>query len=186
MMTERPVPLGAGSAMTVLWRDASKHSDANENTLVVRLDASGRRLLLAGDAEAGGRSSPSTQPAASSIEAGLIACCSAALRSDVLVVGHHGSLTSSRRSFLDAVGAKVFVISSGPHPYSGVTLPDAPVIAELAGRGLLLRTDDGDDACELRDRKVGPDVDESPGGCSSVLVRLSPSEVTAGPSPVVD
>lgn len=28
--------------------------------------------------------------------------------------GHHGSLTSSRTAFLDAVGAKIFVTSSGP------------------------------------------------------------------------
>lgn len=186
MMTAAPVPLGPGSSMTVLWRDASRHSDPNENTLVVRLDAGGRRVLLAGDAEAGGRQDPSVAPSPRSIEAGLLACCAAGVRADVLVVGHHGSETSSRRPFLDAVGAGVFVISSGPHPYSRVVLPDESVVAELASRGRVLRTDADDDACELSERKVGPDADESPGGCDSVVVRLTPAAVLAGPSPVRD
>lgn len=186
MMTAIPVPLAAGASMSVLWRDASRHSDPNENSVVVRLDVGGRRLLLAGDAEGGGRQLPTTQPSPSSVEAKLLACCSAELRADVLVVGHHGSLTSSRRAFLDAVGATVFVVSSGPHPYSRVVLPDAPVIAELAARGRVLRTDVDDEACGLRESKVGPDVDESPGGCSSVLVRLDGAEVKAGASPARD
>lgn len=186
MMTDQPVPLGPGSSMSILWRDSSHHSDPNENTVVVRLDAGGRRVLLAGDAEAGGRQAPSTTPSPTSVEAGLLQCCSALLRSDVLVVGHHGSLTSSRRAFLDAVGAGVFVVSSGPHPYSRVVLPDADVIAELTSRGRVLRTDVDDDACELDERKVGPDADESPGGCSNILIRLAPAAVTATPSPVAD
>lgn len=186
MMTGTPVPLGSGSSMTILWRDASHHADPNENTLVVRLDAAGRRLLLAGDAEAGGRQPPATPPSPTSIEAGLLACCTAALRADVLIVGHHGSLTSSRRAFLDAVGAGVFVVSSGPHPYSRVVLPDAGVIAELTARGRVLRTDVEDEACGLAVRKLGPDADESPGGCSSVLVGLSPAGVKADYSPARD
>jgi competence protein ComEC len=186
MMTDQPVPLGPGSSMSILWRDSSHHSDPNENTLVVRLDASGRRVLLAGDAEAGGRQAPATPPSPTSIEAGLLRCCALALRADVLVVGHHGSMTSSRRVFLDAVGAGVFVVSSGPHPYSGVLLPDGAVIDELASRGRVFRTDTDDEKCGLAERKVGPDADESPGGCSSVLVRLTPLAVSAGPSAVAD
>ena len=186
MMTDRPVPLGPRSTMTMVWRDASRHSDPNENTVVVRLDAEGHRLLLAGDAEGGGRQPPSTAPSANSIEAGLLACCAAALRADALIVGHHGSLTSSRRMFLDAVGATIFVISAGPHPYSRVVLPDAAVIAELTSRGRLLRTDIDDDACELQERKVGPDADESPGGCSSVLIRMDQVGVSADYSPASD
>ncbi len=185
-MTDQPVPLGLASSMSILWRDSSPHSDPNENTVVVRLDAGGRRVLLAGDAEAGDRQPPATPPSSTSIEAGLLRCCAAALKADVLIVGHHGSMTSSRRVFLDAVGANVFVVSSGPHPYSGVTLPDGAVIAELATRGNVLRTDIDDEGCGSRQRKVGPDADESPGGCSSVLVTLGPLGVAADPSPVID
>jgi hypothetical protein len=94
-----------------------------------------------GDAEAGGRQSPAVLPSPGSIEGVLLTCCASELAAQVLVVGHHGSRTSSRRAFLDAVGASVFVVSSGPKTYSGVVLPDADVIAELEARGQLFRTD---------------------------------------------
>lgn len=180
MITAAPVPLGPGASMTFLHRDATRHSDPNENTLVVRLDIGGRRVMLAGDAEGGGRLPPEQPPSDRSVEAELLACCRADLAADVLVVGHHGSLTSSRRAFLDAVGARTYVISSGPHPYSRVVLPDAAVVAELASRGRVLRTDEGDEACGLAERKVGPNADESPGGCSSVVVTVEGGAVTAG------
>src|SRR3546814_3981510 len=77
------------------------------NSVVVRLDLGSRRILLAGDAEGGERKPPSEPPESGSVEAKLIACCAADLKSDVLIVGHHGSLTSSRRAFLDAVGASI-------------------------------------------------------------------------------
>lgn len=174
-MTSAPVPLGAGAQMTILYRDAGPHSDPNENTVVVRLDLGGKRILLAGDAEAGGRDAPATAPGTQSIEAKLIACCILDLRADVLVVGHHGSLTSSRRAFLNAISASTYIISSGPHPYSGVVLPDHDVVAELQSRGQVFRTDLNDAQCEANPAKIGPDADESPGGCSNIVVSISPS-----------
>ena len=41
--------------MTFLYADGSHHSGFNENSLVTRLDLGARRVLLMGDAEAGGR-----------------------------------------------------------------------------------------------------------------------------------
>jgi beta-lactamase superfamily II metal-dependent hydrolase len=186
MMTDQPVELGPSTSMTVLYRDASAHHDPNENTVVVRLDYGARRVLLAGDAEGGSRLEPiasadgtrvmpPTPPSSGTIEAQLLACCMAALKADVLVVGHHGSLTSSRKPFLDAVGASTYVISSGPHPYSKKVLPDPEVEAELRGRGQLFQTDLDDEQCEADETKIGPDADESPGGCDSVVVTVSPS-----------
>lgn len=186
MMTRAPVALGPSATMSILHIDSKRHSDPNDNSVVVRLDLGDRRVLLAGDAEAGDRDTVGTPPRRTSIEGKLLDCCIADLRADVLIVGHHGSLTSSRKPFLDAIGAKVFVISSGPHPYQGVQLPDEAVETELRRRGTLLSTKDGDEACLNAIRKVGLDADESPGGCSSVLVTLGPEGVTAGPSPVVD
>ena len=92
----------------------------------------------------------------------------------MLVVGHHGSKTSSRDAFLDAVGAKIFAISSGPHPYRSVHLPDAEIVADLEHRGTLYRTDVDDDACDNNPNKIGPDADESPGGCDNILITIDP------------
>ena len=60
------------------------------------------------------------------------------------MVGHHGSETSSRQAFLNAVGASTFIVSSGPTKYGSVTLPDAVVISELESRGQVFRTDTND------------------------------------------
>jgi len=178
-MTAAPVTLGPGTAMTMLYRDAAHHADPNENSVVVRLDFGSRRILFAGDAEGGGRELPGSLPGPNSIEGKLIACCAADLRSDVLIVGHHGSLTSSRRAFLDKVGASIYVISSGPHPYSKVVLPDPSIETELRSRGELLQTDLDDDRCASDEAKIGPDNDESPGGCDNVVVSISPSGIVA-------
>ena len=91
--------------MTFLHADGSKHSSFNENSLVLRLDLGTSKILLMGDAQASGRANPNTPPGAQSLEGILLACCSSELRADVLIVGHHGSKTSSRVKFLNAVGA---------------------------------------------------------------------------------
>ena len=195
MMDAAPVPLGAGARMRFLYRDPANHSDPNENSVVVRLDLGSRRILLAGDAEGGERKPPSEPPESGSVEAKLIACCAADLKSDVLIVGHHGSLTSSRRAFLDAVGASIYTISSGPYPYRRVRLPDDEIVAELQERGEVLRTDKSDlfrtgdemGSCEMRTRKIGPDADETPGGCDNILITIGGSgALTADYNPAMD
>ena len=113
-------------------------------------------MLFMGDAEAGGRSLPSTKPKLSSIEVELLACCTAELKADVLVVGHHGSKTSSRTAFLAAAGAHLFLVSAGPTKYPTVVLPDDEIITELEGRGQVFRTDFDDGACATSAEKVGP------------------------------
>ena len=158
--------------MTFLYADGSKRSNFNENSLVVRLDLGSRRVLLMGDAEAGGRNPPATEPGGSSIEGKLLACCAADLKADVLVVGHHGSKTSSRKKFLDAVKALIFVVSSGPKKYATVVLPDAEIVTELDQRGQVFRTDLEDDTCPTSPDKVGPKEDGKPGGCDNVLVTI--------------
>jgi competence protein ComEC len=195
MMDAAPVALGVGARMHFLYRDPRNHADPNGNSVVVRLDLGSRRVLLAGDAEGGERELPSEPPQPNSIEARLIACCAADLKSDVLVVGHHGSLTSSRRAFLDAVGASIYAISSGPYPYRRVRLPDPEIVTELEGRGEVYRTDrddlyrieDENRSCELNPRKIGSDADETPGGCNNVLIEIGPSgTMRAGYNAVAD
>ncbi len=186
-MTAAPIALGQGARMSILYRDARPHSDPNGNSVVVRLDLGTRRILLTGDAEGGDREPPAMPARANSIEGQLIACCRSDLAADVLVVGHHGSLTSSRTAFLNAVDADIYAVSSGPHPYSGVTLPDDEIMIELGRRGQVLRTDVDDHRCESDASKVGPDADQSPGGCSNILIEISPAgTITASYREVAD
>jgi hypothetical protein len=53
-----------------------------------------------------------------------------------------------------------------------VTLPDADVISELAGRGDVFRTDVNDAACAANPAKVGPDNDGKRGGCTNIRLRI--------------
>lgn len=179
-LTPSTVSLGPNASMTFLYVDTTPYRDPNENSVVVRLDLNGRRILLMGDAEAGQRADPLSAPDPNSIEDRLIHCCGAALAADVLVAGHHGSKTSSRVSFLNAVQAArtpaeetIFIISSGPFKYSGTSLPDREVVEELDRRGALFRTDINDAACKLNPAKVGPDRDGKVGGCENVLITIS-------------
>lgn len=174
----REVPLGRQATMTVLAADGSPLPDYNANSVVVRLQLGSRAVLLMGDAEAGGRHSPNDPPKPRSVEGILLACCSAALRADVLVAGHHGSRTSSRTALLDAVGATDFVISAGPTRYASVTLPDRDVMDELLRRGRVWRTDRDDAACLVMTVKVGRDADGQPGGCDNVRLDITTDGVT--------
>jgi beta-lactamase superfamily II metal-dependent hydrolase len=177
VISATPISLGAGASMTILHADSTKRDPhLNDASVVVRLDLGSRRVLLPGDAEAGGeRSPPTVPPRPDSVEGKLLICCTPDLRSDVLVAAHHGSKTSSRNTFLDAVGASDFVISSGPKKYSGTQLPSQEVVDELTRRaaakgGKLLRTDRDDEACKDNPAKVGRDDDGKPGGCDNVRI----------------
>jgi beta-lactamase superfamily II metal-dependent hydrolase len=172
-ISSTPLSIGTNAQMTILHADGTRTSSYNEATVVVRLDLGSRRLLLAGDAEGGGRRPPTDPPRANTVEADLIECCAAAgLRADILVVGHHGSKTSSRTAFLDAIGATQFIVSSGLTRYSGVKLPDQEVLTELGTRGTIWRTDLNDDTCGQNPAKIGPDNDGRPGGCDNILIEL--------------
>jgi beta-lactamase superfamily II metal-dependent hydrolase len=184
------IPLGAGAQMTILHANGNARSNhLNDASVVTRLDLGTRHILLMGDA--GGenevRHPPSTPARPDSVEGELLANFRTALPADVLIVGHHGSMTSSRVNFLDAVGAHDFVISVGPKLYSGTRLPDAAVVTELTGRGSVWRTDRNDAACPKNPRKIGTDNDGKPGGCDNVQIVIDPTgAITAGYSPLTD
>ena len=167
---EEKIQLGNQAWMTFLYADGSKQASFNDNSLVVRLDLGTHRILLMGDAEAGGRNTPSTP--AQGIEGDLLTCCAADLQAEVLIVGHHGSKTSSRQNFVKTVGAKTFVISAGPTKYATVVLPDEEIVTELEGIGQVYRTDLNDGTCGKSTEKVGPKNDGNPGGCDNVLITL--------------
>ncbi len=147
--------------------------DANDASIVLALDLAGTRVLFMGDATAGDRADPDRPPTRGSVEGALLAERPAALRADVLVVGHHGSKTSSRDAFLAAVRPRLAIVSSGPRPYGRVVLPDPEVLAALGAQGArVLRTDVDDTGCRSAEAKIGPDADGAPGGCSAVTITL--------------
>jgi competence protein ComEC len=106
--------------------DAASTRKSNALSCVLRVQGGGRSLLLTGDIE-----SPQ--------EAALLAR-GAALRSEVLVVPHHGSRTSSTATFLDAVAPQVAVVQAAYRSRFGHPAPD--VLARYEARGItVVRTD---------------------------------------------
>jgi competence protein ComEC len=118
--TVRPLwPRGTGSAC------ADPALDANDNSVVLRVEFGRGALLLAGDVEA---------PA----EVDLVAL--GGLRSQVLKVPHHGSDSSSSLAFLKAVSPRVAVVSCGAGNSFG--FPDEQVVERYRSLRIpLVRTD---------------------------------------------
>lgn len=111
----------------------------NERSLVLAVDYAGRRLLLTGDA-------------GEATERALIARYGAALRSDVLKVGHHGSRSSTSPDFLAAVAPRVAIVSVRADPRR--RLPDELVLERLRRAGARVFRTDRSGAVTVA---VGPD-----------------------------
>jgi len=106
---------------------AASLKDPNEASAVALVQYGRVRFLMTGDAEAGE-------------EEWMLAHDRAALRADVLKVGHHGSSTSSTLPFLDAVQPRLALISVGAENTYGH--PSPAVVRSLVARGVqVLRTD---------------------------------------------
>jgi competence protein ComEC len=89
----------------------------NDASLVVRVEAGGRRLLFPGDLERAG-------------ELGLVASQRGELRAAVLKLAHHGSRTSSTEAFLAAASPALAVASAPRHGRFG--MPHAEALARVA------------------------------------------------------
>lgn len=92
-----------GVDFRVLYPTAAERAaaaDTNGRSCVLRIASPGGRVLLTGDLDADG-------------EARLAARDAAALAGEVLVVGHHGSDSSSSLAFLEAVRPRFALISAG-------------------------------------------------------------------------
>lgn len=131
----RIVPLTRNQAFDyggVRWRVLSPPADfaprtaGNNDSLVLRLDWSGRSLLLTGDSE--------KQVESEILDAGILP------RTEVLKVAHHGSATSSSEPFLDAAHPAFALISAGFE--NSYRFPSERVLERLEARGIpVLRTD---------------------------------------------
>jgi competence protein ComEC len=165
--------LGQGAHFQILHANGVDFSDPNRTSLVLRVDLGDTSLLLVGDAESGARAEPTSAPG--DIEAYLLEHYPLALDVDLMQVGHHGSLTSSRLDFVRAVSPEVALIGAGPRKYGSVVLPDAQTVQTYVDEGAtVLRTDTNDAACPEADR-VGVD-DLKPGGCDNWVITLAPGQ----------
>jgi competence protein ComEC len=93
----------------------------NDSSCVLRVEADGAVALLPGDI---GRH----------VEARLVRELGVRLRADVLVVPHHGSLTSSSEAFLAQVNPRWAVVASGGDNRFG--LPKAEIVDRYRARGI--------------------------------------------------
>jgi competence protein ComEC len=87
-----------GVRFTMLHPPAGFTPIGNESSCVLKIEAAGASALLTGDIE--GRA-----------EARVLGA--AAVGADVVLMPHHGSLTSSSQAFVDAVGARIAIASAG-------------------------------------------------------------------------
>ena len=101
----------------------------NAMSCVLRVqDANGASLLLTGDIEA-------------EQERALVESHGSRLKSDLLLVPHHGSKTSSTESFLDTVQPRAAIVQAGFRSRFGHPAP--PVLERYAARGItLFRSDE--------------------------------------------
>ncbi len=106
----------------------------NDHSCVVRIEGSGGSVLLTGDLEAGG-------------EQALVARWGEGLATDVLVVPHHGSATSSTRGFLDAVSPSIALFSAAEH--GRFRLPHPRVLSRYVDAGVAAYSTSGCGAITL-------------------------------------
>ena len=117
IQTGHRVELGEKATLETLYPPpgglpAGVERNANNGSMVLRLDYGDVSFLLTGDIEV-------------DAERHLVANAGDKLRADVLKVAHHGSRTSTTQTFLDAVNARSAVISAGRdnqfgHPHMDV------------------------------------------------------------------
>ncbi|RQW82461.1 MAG: DNA internalization-related competence protein ComEC/Rec2, partial [Methylococcus sp.] len=97
----------------------------NDNSCVLRVSGAGGSVLLTGDIEAGA-------------EHELVTMHGEDLKSDVLIVPHHGSRTSSTSGFLDWVQPRLALIPAGHLNRFGFPHPD--VVRRYRERGITVMT----------------------------------------------
>lgn len=127
----RKIDIGGGASLLILAPDEpllrGTRSDANSNSVVLRLDYGATSMLFTGDSEAPTENRLLSDPDT--------------LTADVLKVAHHGSEHSTQDDFLAAVRPTLAVISCGLDNKFGH--PSPPTLEKLARAGVdVLRTDE--------------------------------------------
>ena len=116
--------------------EPARGSSTNAVSCVLRIDGPGWRVLLTGDIEA-------------AQERRLLEVFSAEdLRADILVVPHHGSITSSTEAFLDAVRPRHAIVQAGYRSRYGH--PHPRVLERYEARGIQIWRSDVHGAITIR------------------------------------
>jgi competence protein ComEC len=121
----------SGAFLGQTHKDPYNNSVVNNNSIVLRLEVAGTRVLLTGDAEA----------EAEAVMAG------ADLQADVLKVGHHGSAYSTSDAWIEQVHPRIAVISCGRHNAFGH--PSPATLERLLRHGVQVYRTDQDGAVTL-------------------------------------
>jgi len=104
--------------VTILWPDTNESGNDNNHSCVIKISSRGASVLMTGDIE------KEAEQALVNMNKG-----SKKLQANVLVAAHHGSKTSSIRSFIQAVSPEYVVISSSY--YNQWRFPHASVLANF-------------------------------------------------------
>jgi competence protein ComEC len=127
-----------GVRVDFLWPDPETVDvarDANQISAVVRVTYGDFALLLTGDLDL-------------EIEELLVRRHGVELRSTVLKLGHHGSVTSTSEALLEAVRPELAVVSAGRRNRYGHPAPS--VIARVEARGIAIARTDQEGTVSLR------------------------------------
>jgi competence protein ComEC len=117
-----------GVAFAILHPGSDFGPRGNESSCVLKVSARGGSVLITGDIEAAGESAVAR---------------TGELASDVVVVPHHGSATSSSQAFVDAVRPKLALVSAGYANRWGFPKPTVRARWERAGARVAVTGDDG-------------------------------------------
>lgn len=118
-------------------QDTSGFKETNEASIVARLVYGKQSFILTGDSPA-------------SVEQYLAATDTVSIKSTVLKLGHHGSKTSSSKTFLETVQPTVAIVSAGknntyhhpsPEIISRVESLNIPIISTVDAGTIVFKTD---------------------------------------------
>ena len=110
-----------GLSFKVLWPPERVSRAFNPHSCVIRISDGDVSILLTGDIDA--------------VSEYLLARQENALRTDILLVPHHGSDTSSTSAFIDRVNPKVAIASLGKGNHWGI--PTEKVLNQYKSRGIM-------------------------------------------------
>jgi beta-lactamase superfamily II metal-dependent hydrolase len=157
-------------------RTLSSSERRNAISIVMRLEYAGRSILLGGDTV--GRAIDAPPETCGDAERFMVDRHGVALRSDVLIAGHHGADNASSTCFIEAVAPEFVVFSAGhdhEHPRQAAAQRFLAAGVPLAN---LFRTDRGDDegADEWAEGRIAGCQDRRGDDDIEILLPVNPAQ----------